>query len=74
MRWCVRRCLIWRVPVREFGYRGAHMTSVTESPAEADLAVADLFWRLCTLRLFVMIWVVLAVWIRLLVWSCTPYD
>ena len=26
--------------VREFGYRGAHMTSVTESPAEADLAVA----------------------------------
>ena len=27
--------------VREFGYRGAHMTSVTESPAEADSAVAD---------------------------------
>ena len=27
--------------VREFGYRGAHMISVTESPAEADSAVAD---------------------------------
>ena len=27
--------------VREFGYRGAHMISVTEQPAEADLAVAD---------------------------------
>jgi len=27
--------------VREFGYRGAHMTSVTEQPAEADSAVAD---------------------------------
>ena len=27
--------------VREFGYRGAHMTSVTESPAEADSAAAD---------------------------------
>lgn len=27
--------------VREFGYRGAHMSSVTESPAEADSAVAD---------------------------------
>lgn len=27
--------------VREFGYRGAHMTSVTEQPAEADPAVAD---------------------------------
>ena len=27
--------------VREFGYRGAHMTSVTEHPAEADSAVAD---------------------------------
>ena len=27
--------------VREFDYRGAHMTSVTEQPAEADSAVAD---------------------------------
>lgn len=27
--------------VREFGYRGAHMTSVTEQPAVADPAVAD---------------------------------
>lgn len=27
--------------VREFGYRGAHMTSATESPAVADSAVAD---------------------------------
>ncbi|WP_253746043.1 RHS repeat protein [Rothia mucilaginosa] len=27
--------------VREFGYRGAHMISVTEQPAEADSAVAD---------------------------------
>ena len=27
--------------VREFGYRGAHMISVTESPAVADSAVAD---------------------------------
>jgi len=27
--------------VREFGYRGAHMTSVTEQPAVADSAVAD---------------------------------
>lgn len=27
--------------VREFGYRGAHMTSVTEQPSEADSAVAD---------------------------------
>ena len=27
--------------VREFGYRGAHMTSVTEGPAVADSAVAD---------------------------------
>ena len=27
--------------VREFGYRGAHVTSVTEGPAEADSAVAD---------------------------------
>ena len=27
--------------VREFGYRGAHMASVTEGPAEADSAVAD---------------------------------
>ena len=27
--------------VREFGYRGAHMISVTEGPAEADSAVAD---------------------------------
>ena len=27
--------------VREFGYRGAHMSSVTESPAEADSAAAD---------------------------------
>lgn len=27
--------------VREFGYRGAHMTSVTESPAVADSAAAD---------------------------------
>ena len=27
--------------VREFGYRGAHMASVTEQPAEADSAVAD---------------------------------
>ena len=27
--------------VREFGYRGAHMTSVTEQPVEADSAVAD---------------------------------
>ena len=27
--------------VREFGYGGAHMTSVTEHPAEADSAVAD---------------------------------
>lgn len=27
--------------VREFGYRGVHMISVTEQPAEADLAVAD---------------------------------
>ena len=27
--------------VREFGYRGAHMTSVTEQPAEADSAEAD---------------------------------
>ena len=27
--------------VREFGYRGAHMTSVTEHPAEADSAEAD---------------------------------
>ena len=27
--------------VREFGYRGAHMTSVTEQPAEADSTVAD---------------------------------
>ncbi len=27
--------------VREFGYRGAHMISVTEHPAEADSAVAD---------------------------------
>lgn len=27
--------------VREFGYRGAHMTSVTESPAGADSAAAD---------------------------------
>ena len=27
--------------VREFGYRGAHMISVTEQPAEADPAVAD---------------------------------
>ena len=27
--------------VREFGYRGAHMISVTEQPSEADSAVAD---------------------------------
>ena len=27
--------------VREFGYRGAHLTSVIEQPAEADSAVAD---------------------------------
>ena len=27
--------------VREFGYRGAHLTSVTEQPAEADSTVAD---------------------------------
>ncbi|WP_314660480.1 hypothetical protein [uncultured Rothia sp.] len=27
--------------VREFGYRGAHMISVTEQPAEADPSVAD---------------------------------
>lgn len=27
--------------VREFGYRGAHMISVTEQPAEADSAVTD---------------------------------
>lgn len=27
--------------VREFGYRGAHMSSVTEQPAVADSAVAD---------------------------------
>ena len=27
--------------VREFGYRGAHMISVTEQPAEADSTVAD---------------------------------
>ena len=57
--------------VREFGYRGAHMTSVTESPAEADLAVAASSEDSAHMRLFVMIWVVLAVWIRLLVWSCT---